>query len=465
MTRLHGRFQQFHQIHLAARIRTLGTREEAIADIPGYHAGNFKNGESMFPIDQTRSTTAGDSSQDCEKEIWEFVIEDPRGLDGMGDRLLHLLQRWDIENLILILGQRDASLSCRLMSGFEIYRQGLECAKHTLEEYLVAQMNTVDTAKLEIIETPRSEMKDDTSQELPRKIVRPPAAKLRVKSDEGKYTKPSPIKTSIFVHPNAKVEDSKGGLSDADRITEWIGITSAEWVELQSTQQYTKELHLLLMCLVCVADRSITLDTITTKKLTNTMSNSSKLLDQDVPDSLKWIPCLKVLHQIYRDTSPVQKLHGSKLNSTQEQFLRAIFQLSHFDEKNMRSVSSACVKVYKWLEKLMIQYDERIMSFVETEHKPKKEDVFKQPQRMNRPIINRVKSPEGKLGQIGKSSSVTAYPAGEKDPNESVLLPVSQLQQSQVQQPRIASIDLDESMAVKVSRSLMINDSGRLLKR
>ncbi|CCI42340.1 unnamed protein product [Albugo candida] len=464
MTALHCRFRRFHQIHIAARIRTSGTRKERSANIAGYHGINMKCDELMLSTDKARATTIGESSEEHEKDIWEVVSEDPRGLSGMGDRLLHLLQRWNIENLILILGQHDASLSCRLMSGFEIYRQGLECAKRTLEEFLVAQLNTADTAKLEIIETPRIENEDNVPQELTHNIGRPPETTVRVNNIASKYAKSVPPKRNASAHPKISSCHSTEGLTNSNIHTEWIGITLAEWVELQSTRQYTKEFHLLLMCLVCVTDRSISFDSFTKTHLTNEMSVSFELLDLNVPDDLKWIRCLEVLHQIYRDASFVQKLHGSMLNSTQEQFIRAIFQISSFNEQSMLLISSPCVKVYRWFERLVKQFNEQNMLFVDN---PEKRDACKKHENINGPkITNRMKSAEGKRGQRVNGDSKTVHPAAGKGSKDSSLLaPVAQLQQSRAQQPAVASVDLDTSMALKASRFLLINDSGRLLKR
>ncbi|KAF1322240.1 hypothetical protein FI667_g11415, partial [Globisporangium splendens] len=235
---------------------------------------------------------------------------------GVGDRLLHLLQRWQVENVVLLVARQDDSLCGRLI-GAELFKLMLEAAKLTLEQYYMENTKTSDAAKMELMTTAASEstpggpyqplsarrqeeqkqqhvavcfMTSDTIPSWP--------VKHHPTSDGGGHkglSKEPQVTISIGVNQDdyQTPDESEGDTSDviyASGGIEWLKISRGELLELKSIRVSVKELHYLFMCLVTA--------------------------------------------------------------------LRAISQEPSFNEAAFIRISVASVKIFTWLQRLLDEYDE-----------------------------------------------------------------------------------------------------------
>ncbi|KAE8979722.1 hypothetical protein PF011_g22732 [Phytophthora fragariae] len=76
------------------------------------------------------------ASKDCSPSGVDLVEEcDDSTLIGVGDRLMYLLQRWQVTNVVLVVAHYDSSLSGRLLGGAELYKLSTEAAKLVLEQH------------------------------------------------------------------------------------------------------------------------------------------------------------------------------------------------------------------------------------------------------------------------------------------------------------------------------------------
>ncbi|KAJ0411386.1 hypothetical protein ATCC90586_004372 [Pythium insidiosum] len=326
-------------------------------------------------------------------EDWED--DDER---GVGDRLLHLLQRWQVENVLLLVARRDDSLSGRLI-GHELFKLVLEAAKLALEQYYAANVKPTDAARLElfeatngarVIETPRIE---DTSASASTSVPRPRASVCLLSTEtvpswpanheptsDGagrKVTKRGRI--NHFLHgrsvstsapkeaasspslsaavaqssPEQQREPSENESNQEDVVEDaldWLGVTREEWLRLRAVRMPIRELHYLLMCLVVLVDKPL--------EMRPTPAFTPQSEESFTPPSYSWTRCRDVLQRIGSWKDKLRVLRGASLTRSQATALRAILQDPTLDEEAFRRVGTASVKLFRWVQRLLDEYDE-----------------------------------------------------------------------------------------------------------
>lgn len=333
-------------------------------------------------------------------ETWE---DDNEG--GVGDRLLHLLQRWQVENVVVLVARQDDSLCGRLI-GAELFKLNVEVAKLALEQYYLENIKPSDAAKLELMEatptnTPggpyqllsaRSQQENDgessssqptapvclmTSDTIPswpikhqptsdggRKGVRQgrinhflnrrasgskPKSKAASDPAAGEQAR-NPLSIGRNQHDleltneNADVTHASGGI-------EWLGISRDELLKLKSIRVPVKELHYLFMCIVILLEKPPEARKMRAKP-------TPKQQEEFTPMNFSWMKCRETLHQSYYWNERLRGLHGSKLAKSQVTALRAFFQEPSFNENAFIRISVASVKIFAWLQRLLDEYDE-----------------------------------------------------------------------------------------------------------
>ncbi|GAB9465287.1 N-alpha-acetyltransferase 40 [Globisporangium polare] len=333
-------------------------------------------------------------------ESWE---DDGEG--GVGDRLLHLLQRWQVENVVVLVARQDDSLCGRLI-GAELFKLNVEAAKLALEQYYLENISPSDTAKMELMEvaptntaggpyqplSARSQPENNasssssqptasvclmTSETIPSwPIKHQPTSdggghkgvrQGRInhflnRRGSGSKTKPSfkaapdlaeahnPLSIGRNQH-DFEVGDENAGVTHASGGIEWLGISRDELLKLKSIRVPVKELHYLFMCIVILLETPPEGRKIRAKP-------TPKQQEEFTPTNFSWMRCRETLHQSYYWSERLRGLHGSKLAKSQVTALRALFQEPSFNENAFIRVSVASIKIFAWLQRLLDEYDE-----------------------------------------------------------------------------------------------------------
>lgn len=303
---------------------------------------------------------------------------------GVGDRLLHLLQRWQVENVLLVVARSDASLSKRLI-GPELFGLVLEAAKLALEQFYLVSMKPIEAAKLELFENPEVAVKaqQPSSQQAPAVCLMasdtvPSWPKTHQPTSDGggrKSVKQGRINHFMHRHESPRPPRARGNneigiiatqlpehVADAaesrdeplspSRGIDWLGISRDEWLQLRAIRVPVKELHYLFMCLVVLLEPPV--EEKTAKKATPT----AKALESFTPSDFSWLRCREILHQSANWGVRLRELHGSQLAKSQATALRAVFQEPTFTADAFVRISVASVKIFNWLQRLLDEFDE-----------------------------------------------------------------------------------------------------------
>jgi hypothetical protein len=323
------------------------------------------------------------------------VVEDweDDGEPGIGDRLLHVLQRWQVENVLLVVARQDDSLSGRLI-GHEIFKLMAETAKLALEQYYLSNIKPSDAAKIEIFEAERGNAQymisprdppDDQQQQ--GKV--PPKQRASVclmtsdtvaswpqhhqaTSDGGGRKAAKKGRVNHFLHgrkpsTTAPQDSSAEAASPEKQASEnntpdetdallacegidWLGITRDEWLKLRTIRVPVKELHYLFMCLVVLVDKPF-------EKQTKA-APTSRQNEQFTSPSYSWSRCRDVLQHTAQWSERLRHFHGSSLCKSQATALRSVLQEPSVHETAFVRICSASVKLFTWVQRLLDEHDE-----------------------------------------------------------------------------------------------------------
>ncbi|GLE01154.1 hypothetical protein PINS_up009984 [Pythium insidiosum] len=326
---------------------------------------------------------------------------------GVGDRLLHVLQRWQVENVLLVVARRDDSLSGRLI-GHELFKLVLEAAKLALEQYYVINVKATDAARLQLFEatngarvirTPRVEdpaaSSSSSSSGVAVSASRPRAsvcllstetvptwpANHEPSSDGGGRRVSKRGRINHFLHgrsasipsPTVAPQSSSPSTSEPrdesnqedvamEDALDWLAVTREEWLKLRSVRVPLKELHYLLMCVVVLVDKPL--------EARPTPTFTPKSDESFTPPSYSWTRCRDVLQRIGAWKDRLRVLRGASLARSQATALRAILQDPALDEEAFRRIGGASVKLFRWVQRLLDEYDEHQLGIPPDEPAP-----------------------------------------------------------------------------------------------
>jgi hypothetical protein len=242
-------------------------------------------------------------------------------LSGVGDKLLHLLQRWEVLNVLLVVTRADNSLS-QLLIGTEMYALAIEAAKLALEQYYIKTLGPVEAAKMELAIDDQSRAKPappPTNAKILNTCmfttdVLPEANNFKARCDND-FKKPSEMNFSI------------------EKSIDWLGITREEYDVLKKIHVATRELHLLFVCIAILLNYKVTAD-------------------------FTWKKCREILQVNKQLGTKLRHVQALNLSKTQVQAIRAIFQEPTFTYATIMRTSIAGAKIYTWIQKLLNEYDE-----------------------------------------------------------------------------------------------------------
>ncbi|KAF1318232.1 N-alpha-acetyltransferase 40, partial [Globisporangium splendens] len=372
----------------ALRIRSNSSRTSS----SGANAGRPEvDGDEQVPS-QCKNPCYRASEDSGIHENWE-----DDGEMGVGDRLLHLLQCWQVENVVLLVARQDDSLCGRLI-GAELFKLMLEAAKLALEQYYMENVKASDAAKMELMTTATSEptpggpyqplsvrrqeeqkqqhvavclMTSDTIPSWPvkhhptsdgggHKRVRQGRInhflnRKAASSNGSKLSKEPQVAISIGVNQDdhQTLDESEGDTSDvihASGGVEWLKVSRDELLKLKSIRVPVKELHYLFMCLIILLEKP-------QEKIVKAKP-TPKMHEEFTPANFSWMRCRDILQQSHTWTERLRDLHGTDLMKSQVTALRAIFQEPSFNEAAFIRISVASVKIFTWLQRLLDEYDE-----------------------------------------------------------------------------------------------------------
>ncbi|KAG1709328.1 hypothetical protein DVH05_019970 [Phytophthora capsici] len=346
------------------------------------------------------------SSKNNSESAVELVEEcDDSTLIGVGDRLLYLLQRWQVANAVLVVAHHDSSLSGRLLGGAELFKLATEAAKLVLEQHYLDSVAEAAKLSAELIEAEAAivsaiqQRQERSQQVIPATCVMssdtvPTWPKHHQPTSDGggrKGVKQSRI--NHFQHRETAVADRNQEVERAETILskgvtsilsakstgnlEWLGISRDEWRKLRSIRVPVKELHYLFMCLV------VLLETAIEQRDARKSKPTPKMQEQFAPSDFSWAHCRQVLHKSSEWSHRLRSVRGSTIAPSQAAALRAIFQEPTFTESAfVRIAGGAGTKIFSWLQKLLDEYDERDLGLLridilsETTSQPAVSPVF-----------------------------------------------------------------------------------------
>jgi len=302
---------------------------------------------------------------------------DDNSLVGVGDRLLYLLQRWQVANVVLVVAHHDSSLSGRLLGGAELYKLSTEAAKLALEQHYLDSVADAAKVSAEVVATSSSEPR----QERPQHVI-PATCNMssdtvptwpkhhQPTSDGGSRKGVKQGRINHFRHREMAAAERNQEAARAEAIAsegitsvlsakstgslEWLGISREEWRKLRSIRVPVRELHYLFMCLV------VLLETPIEQRDARKSKPTPKQQEQFVPSDFSWAHCRQVLHKSSEWSRRLRVVKGNALALSQATALRAIFQEPTFTESAfVRIAGGAGTKIFAWLQRLLDEYDER----------------------------------------------------------------------------------------------------------
>ncbi|GMF20410.1 unnamed protein product [Phytophthora fragariaefolia] len=304
---------------------------------------------------------------------------DDNALIGVGDRLLYLLQRWQVTNLVLVVAHHDSSLSGRLLGGAEVYKLSTEAAKLVLEQHYMDSV--AEAAKLSAEVAAADPLTAGKNEERLQQVIPatcimststvPSWPKHHHPTSDGcgrKGVKQGRINhfrhrdiTAVERNQEAELpgETANDGITNvlsakSTGSLEWLGISREEWRKLRSIRVPVRELHYLFMCLVVLLEPPIE------QRDARKSKPTPKQQEQFVPSDFSWAHCRQVLHKSSEWSHRLRAVRGRTLAPSQATALRAIFQEPTFTESAfVRIAAGAGTKIFAWLQKLLDEYDER----------------------------------------------------------------------------------------------------------
>ncbi|RLN63776.1 hypothetical protein BBJ28_00011111 [Nothophytophthora sp. Chile5] len=321
-----------------------------------------------FPRASRLRTAVRNDNNGGATELVEQCEDD--GLPGVGDRLLYLLQRWQVTGLVLVVAHRDASLSGRLLGGAELFKLSTEAAKLALEQHYVdsvAEAAKVSAAAAELEQqgqaaTKQSQqvvpavciMSSDTVPTWPRhhQPTSDGGGRRGVKQGRINHFRHRELVAADPSQQEEQVEESSSGGGCGG--LEWLGVSREEWRKLRGIRVPVRELHYLFMCLVVLLEPPAE-----QRGDGRRAKPTPKQQEQFVPTDFSWVRCRHVLHKSTEWSPRLRVLRGSSLAASQAAALRAIFQEPTFTESAfVRIAGGAGAKLFTWLQRLLDEYDE-----------------------------------------------------------------------------------------------------------
>ncbi|OQR88232.1 hypothetical protein THRCLA_22897 [Thraustotheca clavata] len=242
---------------------------------------------------------------------------------GAGDKLLYLLQRWDVQNVLLIVCRIDNTLSGSLIVA-QTYKLVIESAKLALEQFALNNLEPSEAAKLAMRDHP---------MQLPKR--------------------PELVAKTIEYNGNSKMVDGVCRGEKLGRINHFladkqvtnqenekeictyhkglagIGISKEEFTALKAIRMPPKELHMVLVCVGLLINAN---DVTWTgcKEMLNSSSFCSKLL----------------------------KVSATNLSKKQVQCIRAVLADGRLVPELVRRVSVVGASLLTWVLGIIDNYDE-----------------------------------------------------------------------------------------------------------
>ena len=259
---------------------------------------------------------------------------------GAGDKLMYLLQRWEVHNLMLIVTRHDRSLCGDLVGVFR-YKHILECAKAVLEKCFLQQLNPEEAAELEVeqrIEEPKEEEKNVVL--MSPETVKFPENHIPTSDGSGRAVPKQGRINHFLSSPTSGVVPSEQDAlkSEADKLPvihtssnsglKQLNLTRDDLSMLKSLRKPPKELHLVLVCIGIL------------------------LKVKDVT----WAGCKQMLSSNSFCTE-LLALKPKKLQRKQINAVRSILQTPGFTAKNIQSKTVAGANLLRYVQTLVQRYD------------------------------------------------------------------------------------------------------------
>lgn len=383
-------------------------------------------------LNQTPLDGASDSlKRDGEDtNVTEGCVDDQQ--ISVGDRLLHLLQRWQVENILLVVARMDGSLSGRLI-GPELYPLVMESAKLALEQYYFENSKPTEAAKLALLNPPndgatlcdpvpglkqqQQEVLHPAVCLLTSETVKTWPRKHQATSDGSGRKGDKQGRVNHFLHAGPKKESEATRMPNQDDLVvagnvdvvhatsgvDWLSISRDEWLKLKSIRVPVKELHYLFMCLVILLEKP-------PEKIIKAKPKP-KQFEEFTPSNFSWTRCREILHYAPAWEGKLRCLHGDMLTLSQATALRSVFQEPSFNENAFMRISVASVKVFTWLRRLLGEYDEMELGLrnrdptdapevILEESSPQKH--LQQEQQQDKPVHHRPRPPPAMLDKDGE---------------------------------------------------------------
>lgn len=376
------RFRRFQSFPCAVRVRYSPTANSSAPGINNEsNPASPEEGQDriLSPKPILRPQPPSDGG-DPVFESWEDDAQ-----PGVGDRLLHLLQRWQVENVLLVVARRDSSL-CQRLLGAELFRLALEAAKLSLEQYYLDSIKPSEAAKLELLENPAPVssqpqvapqapavcvMDSDTVPSWPKQHQptsdgggRKGAKQGRINHFMHRYSSPRSVHKADPLSPSSPSNNDAAAPVTVDSELavdgsgttggiDWLDISRDEWLQLRSIRVPVKELHYLFMCLV------VLLDAPPEQRAARKAAPTPKMQEEFTPSDFSWLRCREILHHSASWSPRLRELRGAMLAKSQASALRAIFQEPAFTSDSFVRISIASAKIFAWLQRLLDEYDEK----------------------------------------------------------------------------------------------------------
>ncbi|EQC25075.1 hypothetical protein SDRG_17051 [Saprolegnia diclina VS20] len=269
---------------------------------------------------------ADDASDMASRAVAELydVVEGAHdgGMFGAGDKLLYVLQRWDVHNVVLVVSRIDASYSGQLL-GANTYKLLVESAKQALEQFAVDSLEPAEAAKLAMSELP--------PQLPPAKME---ATKTTIAYEGGAYmvdgvvqgTKQGRINHFLADRSSNQSQDAK---HETLRSLDALGISKDELNLLRAVRSPSKELHTVLVCVALL------------------------LHVKDVT----WTGCRDMLHAP-SFCAKVLRVTPEKLTSRQVHCVHAVLSDADLVPDVVRRASTTGAALLAWVQSLLDKYDE-----------------------------------------------------------------------------------------------------------
>ena len=264
---------------------------------------------------------------------------------GAGDKLLVLLQRWGVYNIVVFVTRHDRSLSGSLLTGVtRRYTVLLECAKEVLEKVYLAKLSPQEAAEFELSRTrPRpvvAQLKMSSCLLSPETVNFP---KNHIPTSDGSgraVTKRGCINNFKAIEempPSSHVPENDDVVlpaivsnehRDFIYFLEKLDLSKADFELMKSLRRPPQYIHLVLVCFAYLLN----------------------------VDDLSWESCREMITSRGFATQLLQ-LNPIKLRKVQVNNIRIILQTPDLTPHTLQGKSPAAANLLQYVHHLISQYD------------------------------------------------------------------------------------------------------------